>query len=107
MRLNVACPIATPELTAMLSTVGAEGLLAGTVYVPLMQVLLAPAQQGEDPLVLWELTQKLYANREGTVDLTPIEQETLKAKCSMIAFPWLRARVLSILSNDVSAPQAA
>lgn len=106
MRLNVAAPIATPELSAMLSSVGAEALLAGTAYVPLMQILIAPAQQGEDPLVLWELSQKIYANKEGTVDLTDAEVAVLKTKCNMIAFPWLRARVLAILSNDLSAPQA-
>lgn len=99
MKLHVSAPIATPELTAMLSSVGAEALLAGTAYVPLMQVLIAPAQQGEDPLVLWELSQKIYANKEGTVDLTEAEVNVLKSKCGMIAFPWLRARVMAILDG--------
>jgi hypothetical protein len=99
MKLNVAAPIATSELTAMLSSVGAEGLLGGTVYVPLMQLLLAPAQQGEDTLLLWELSQKLYANKEGTVDLSPAEVDVLKSKCDLIAFPWLRARVLALLDG--------
>lgn len=99
MKLNVSTPIATPELTAMLSTVGAESLLGGTVYVPLMQLALAPAQQGEDAVMLWELCQKLYANKEGTVDLNEAEVNLLKVKCNVIAFPWLRARVMAILDG--------
>lgn len=99
MKLNVSTPIATPELTAMLSSVGAEALLGGTVYVPLMQLVLAPAQQGEDALMLWELSQKLYANKEGSVELSQAEVDTLKLKCQAIAFPWLRARVLAILDG--------
>lgn len=99
MKLNVAAPIATPELMAMLSSVGAEGLLGGTVYVPLMQLVLAPAQQGEDALLLWELSQKLYANKESVVDLNEAEVNMLKTKAQVIAFPWLRARVLAILDG--------
>jgi hypothetical protein len=99
MKLNVAAPIATPELVSMLDTVGAGAMAQGTVYSPLMQLLLAPAQQGEDALVIWELSQKLFANKDGSVELSPAEVEVLKAKCGMIAFPWLRARVLAVLNG--------
>jgi hypothetical protein len=96
-QINLSTEIATPQLQAMFDTVGAGALLAGTVYSPLMQLVIAPAQQGEDALVLWELAQKLYANRDGFVDLSPIEIDVLKQKCQLISFPWLRARVLEIL----------
>ena len=99
MKLNVATPIATPKLIEMLDSVGAASLLQGTIYAPLMQLLLAPAQQGEDVLLIWELTQKLYDNKEGTVDLSEPEVAILKSKVVQIAFPWLRARVLSILDG--------
>jgi hypothetical protein len=103
MKLNVSTPIATPELTAMLESVGAGAMLQGTVYGPLMQLLLAPAQQGEDSLMIWELSQKLYANKEGTVNLSGAELAILKTKCEQIAFPWLKARVLDILSPKLEA----
>jgi hypothetical protein len=99
MKLNVMTPIATPELVAMLDSVGAGSMAQGTVYVPLMQLLLAPIQQGEDALLVWELSQKLYANKEGEIDLSLEEVNILKAKAVQIAFPWLRARVMSILDG--------
>lgn len=103
MKLNVSTPIATPELTAMLESVGAGAMLAGTVYSPLMQLLLAPVQQGEDALMIWELSQKLYSGKEGTVNLSAAEVAVLKTKSEQIAFPWLRARVLEILSPKLEA----
>ncbi len=101
MILNVATPIHTPQLASMLESVGASHLLQGTVYSPLMQLLIAPSQQGEDALMLWELTQKLYANKDGKVELVPAELNALREKCALIAFPWLRARVMQILNEAV------
>jgi hypothetical protein len=86
-------------LIEMLDSVGAASMLQGTVYAPLMQLLLAPVQQGEDALLVWELTQKLYDNKEGTVDLSEAEVAILKSKAAQIAFPWLRARVVAILDG--------
>lgn len=98
MKLNVAAPIATPMLLDMLKTVGAEGMAQGTVYTPFMQLLLAPAQESENGLAVWELTQKLYQHKDGEVDLSEKEVEILKSKAERVNLLWLRARLLEVLT---------
>lgn len=106
MKLNVAEPVKTPELEAMLSSVGAAPLLQGTMYVPIMQLLIAPVQQGEDALKIWELTQKIYVAKDGEVDLTQDEVNILKQKANQIQFPWLRVRLLDLLAPKAWPPTA-
>lgn len=107
MKLNVAEPVKTPELEAMLSSVGAAPLLQGTMYVPIMQLLIAPVQQGEDALKIWELTQKIYVAKDGEVDLTQDEVNILKQKANQIQFPWLRADFANIGGRPAGAVTAA
>jgi hypothetical protein len=96
MKLNLSTSVKTEQLAAILGSVGAGAMLSGVVYTPIMQVLIAPTQQGENSLVLWELTQKLYANKDGEVDLTDEEVKIIKSKLEQIAFPWLKARLLDL-----------
>jgi hypothetical protein len=98
MNLDLSTPIATEELAAILGSVGSGNLLQGTIYQPLMQLLIAPTQDSSNALPIWELTQKLYANKDGEVELSDEEVKILKAKLETVVFPWLRARLLQALS---------
>lgn len=97
MKLDLSTPIANERLTEVLGSVGATPLLQGTIYIPVMQVLIAPAGQGENALTLWELTQKVFACKGGEVELTDDEVKILKTKLEQIAYPWMRVRILDLL----------
>jgi hypothetical protein len=99
MKLKLSTFITTPELSDMLSSIGAAHLLAGNVYSPLMQVLIAPTDDKSEALPVWELMQKLYANKDGEVELTDAEVKLLKSKLSGIAFPWLKVRLEQVLNG--------
>ena len=94
MKLNLAAPISTEQLAAILGSVGSANLLQGTVYQPVMQLLIAPSQESSNALLIWELTQKCYEHKDGEVELSDEEAKILKAKLDTVVFPWLRARLL-------------
>lgn len=99
MKLNLSTPIETPELKEILTSISMPHLLAGTIYQPFMQLLVAPSKEQEDAVTLWELTQKFYANKDGEVDLSTKEVGILKEKLSIITLPWLKVRLLSVLTQ--------
>lgn len=99
MKLKLSTFIATPELSDMLSSIGAAHMLQGNVYSPLMQVLIAPTEDKTEALPVWELMQKLYANKDGEVELSESEVKLLKNKISVISFPWLKVRLEAVLNG--------
>jgi hypothetical protein len=62
-----------------------------------MQLLVAPADKEDDAVVLWELSQKFYANKDGEVELSDRELSILREKAKNIAFPWLKVRLTLLL----------
>lgn len=97
MKLNLAAPISTEQLVAILGSVGSSNLLQGTIYTPFMQLLIAPSQDSANALLIWELTQKFYNNKDGEVELSDEELKILKSKLDTVVFPWLKARLLDCL----------
>lgn len=98
MKVSLSAPLMTDEMATMLKSVGMDTGTPGTVYQPLMQLLLAPAQPGEDSLQIWELTQKLYQNKDGEVELSDEEASILRNKVNNITLPWMKARLLSMVA---------
>lgn len=97
MKLNLADTISTEQLAAIMNSVGSANLLQGTIYQPFMQLLIAPSQDTSNAVKVWELTQKLYANKDGELELDDEEVKILKSKLDTVAFPWLKARLLQVL----------
>lgn len=98
MNLDLSQTISTPQLQEILGSVGNQNLLQGTIYQPLMQLLLAPSQDSSNAVAIWELTQKLYANKDGSLEVSDEELKILKSKLDTVVFPWLRARLTEALS---------
>ena len=97
MNVSLSAPLMTDEMATMLKSVGMDTGAQGTVYQPLMQLLLSPAMPGEDSLQIWELTQKLYQNKDGEVELSEEEANILRNKVANINLPWMKARLLSVI----------
>lgn len=99
MNLKLSTFISTPELSDIMSSIGTAHLLQGNIYAPLMSVLIAPSEDKSEALPVWELMQKLYANKEGDVELSDAEVKLLKSKLALISFPWLRVRLEAVLNG--------
>lgn len=100
MKLILSTPIRTDELAAIFASVNSEHMLNGTVYEPFMQLLIAPSQDNSIGLVIYELMQKCYAAKDSPegIELSEAEVKVLKDKLAAVVFPWLKARLLTLLN---------
>ena len=96
MKLDLTAEAVTPEIEAILAS-GGVPVTKFKIYSPLMQLLVAPAEKEDDAVMLWELSQKFYANKDGEVELTDREVSVLREKAKNIAYPWLRVRLSQVL----------
>lgn len=96
MKLDLTAEAVTPEIEAILAS-GGVPVTKFKIYSPLMQLLVAPADKEDDAVVLWELSQKFYANKDGEIELTDREVGILREKAKLIAYPWLRVRLAQLL----------
>jgi hypothetical protein len=103
MKLNLATKIRTEQLEAILASTGipTAGLIDGVIYSPIMQVLISPTEDKSEALPVWELMQKLYAAKDGEVELNDAEVKLLKLKVKLIAFPWLQVRLTQVLDGAI------
>ncbi len=96
MKLDLTLQAVTPEIEAILASSGMP-VTKFAIYSPLMQLLVAPADKEDDAVMLWELSQRFYANKDGEVELTDREVSVLREKVKLIAFPWLKVRLTQLL----------